>query len=575
MLLLSAQPDDYYFLWQLELQLYNFHQLGILAEDIQVLIGYNPTRGLSKEFQNMMNKNTYATFFAYPDNRETNNYPSSIRPHIIKQHVAAYPSLEDAAIFYHDSDIILRELPEFGNMKGGEIWYVADTRSYLNVNYIKSSGSENLFKEMCTIVRIPPEIIIANDENAGGAQYFFKNTSYKFWNKVEKDCESIYRLLCDYNNIEGEKYYLETGNPISKYHGIQAWTADMWAVLWNAWLSGFKVRIHAELDFCWPNNNLQEWQQKKILHYAGGVNVKENEKMFCKTRYVHYPPYYDDLSKIDKTTCSYILTQLIQDYLREQSKDRIDLKDVTFLIPVRIDSEERLENLSIILKYLNKYFITNIFIAESDEIPKVRQLTLPDNCNHIFYQDNEPAFHRTKYNNLMAMESNTPIIAIYDTDVVFSINQIMKAVNMIRNGYSDYVSPYSGAFVYVDRMFKTMFGKLLDPDLLTYNIGKFTTGTYRSWGGAAFLNKPAFLAAGMDNKKIDSWGPEDIERMKRMQILGFTIKRVTGPLFHLPHPLSHNSRYQNLNIRIRLMEEFLKVCSLKKEELKEYVMTWN
>lgn len=573
MLLLSAQPDDYYFLWQLELQLYNFHQLNILPEHIQVLIGYDPQQGLKKEFHDMMNTNEYATFFAYPDKREANNYPSSIRPNIIKQHIAAYPLMEDDTIFYHDSDIILREMPDFESMKENETWYVADTGSYLNVKYIKNSGNEKLFYEMCYVVGIPAETVMANDTNAGGAQYVVRNTSYEFWDKVEKDCENLYTLLSEYNNREGEKYYLGTGNPISKYHGIQAWCADMWAVLWNAWLFGYEVRIHPELDFCWAYDDIERWREKKILHYTGKVD-KENKNLFCKARYIHYPPYYDDFRLIDSNTCSYSLVETINKYLQKEKEKRINLPDVTFLISVRIDSEERLENLSIILKYLDKYFNTHILIAEADAIPKVGHLSLPDSCNHIFYRDNEPVFHHTKYNNLMTVESDTPIIAIYDTDVIFSVNQILKAVNVIRSGNADYVSPYDGTFMSVDRLFKAMFGKLLDPELLQRNTGKFGTGTYRSWGGAAFLNKSAFMAAGMDNEKIDSWGPEDIERMKRMQILGYKVKRITGPLFHLPHPSNPNSGYHDLNIRIRLMEEYLKVCSMKKEELIEYIHTW-
>jgi hypothetical protein len=46
MIYLSAQPDDYYFLWQLKLQLFNFNRLGIRPNNIHVLIGYNKERGV-------------------------------------------------------------------------------------------------------------------------------------------------------------------------------------------------------------------------------------------------------------------------------------------------------------------------------------------------------------------------------------------------------------------------------------------------------------------------------------------------------------------------------------------------
>jgi len=42
MIFLSAQPDDLYFTWQLEIQLRNFRDLNIHSKQIQILIAYNP-----------------------------------------------------------------------------------------------------------------------------------------------------------------------------------------------------------------------------------------------------------------------------------------------------------------------------------------------------------------------------------------------------------------------------------------------------------------------------------------------------------------------------------------------------
>lgn len=40
----------------------------------------------------------------------------------------------------------------------------------------------------------------------------------------------------------------------------------------------------------------------------------------------------------------------------------IDLTDVSFLLPVRIDSPERYKNLLLLLRYLNQYVATQIYI---------------------------------------------------------------------------------------------------------------------------------------------------------------------------------------------------------------------
>lgn len=65
-------------------------------------------------------------------------YPSSIRPHIIAKHFKTYPFLEKEVLFYHDSDIIFRTLPNWEELINDDIWYCSDTRSYLDSNYIKT-----------------------------------------------------------------------------------------------------------------------------------------------------------------------------------------------------------------------------------------------------------------------------------------------------------------------------------------------------------------------------------------------------------------------------------------------------
>ena len=46
---------------------------------------------------------------------------------------------------------------------------------------------------------------------------------------------------------------------------------------------------------------------------------------------------------------------------------KTDLTDVTFIIPVKIDSDDRRRNLKITLSYLQRNFDTNIIVCESDK----------------------------------------------------------------------------------------------------------------------------------------------------------------------------------------------------------------
>jgi hypothetical protein len=191
MYFISAQPESLYFIWQLEVQLFNFKTNRVPAENIHVLIGYNPMYGLNKktlEFANEQKSN--ACFFFYSDERVNSSYTPSIRPHIIKKHFLDCPYLKDECIFYHDADIIFRELPDFKRLCTDDTWYVSDTRRYLDIAYIKSVG-DPVFYEMCEVLNIDRSLIVNNDENAGGAQYLMKGVNYQFWDKVEHDCEQV------------------------------------------------------------------------------------------------------------------------------------------------------------------------------------------------------------------------------------------------------------------------------------------------------------------------------------------------------------------------------------------------
>jgi len=45
--------------------------------------------------------------------------------------------------------------------------------------------------------------------------------------------------------------------------------------------------------------------------------------------------------------------------------------ELSFLLAVRIDSESRLQNLEIVIKYLKKYFDAPILVCESDTTANV------------------------------------------------------------------------------------------------------------------------------------------------------------------------------------------------------------
>ncbi len=250
-----------------------------------------------------------------------------------------------------------------------------------------------------------------------------------------------------------------------------------------------------------------------------------------------------------------------------------DCSDVTFLIPARIDSTDRLENLKLVLEFVKKHFDTNIIVLEAD---KKEQIHHPLIDRKIFIEDHDPVFHRTKYLNQMTRESSTLYIAIWDTDVLVSSMQIELALEQLRSEEADMIFPYDGRFYFTSVMFRQLYKKHKAMDVFEQNQDKFSlpAGHY-SVGGAFMVKRDAYINAGMENENFYGWGPEDVERVKRWEILGCRIKRIDGALYHLHHPILQNSRYDNYQQRIKLTKELLRICSLNPAQLKQEVATWN
>lgn len=238
---------------------------------------------------------------------------------------------------------------------------------------------------------------------------------------------------------------------------------------------------------------------------------------------------------------------------------RIDLNDVAFIIPFYKDSEERLENLKCILKYITDNFDTDISISEVGE--RTEYFDLGISCYHTVSFRTDGLFHRTKViNDGIKHSGRSPYIAIYDTDVIFDPQDILYAVKALRAG-CEFAYPYAGDFVNIERSYISD-GVIKEKESLTKD----------SCGGAVFINREAYWKAGLENEHLISWAPEDVERKARMLKLKYTMARATGKCYHIMHPPSSNSGpnpYTQKN-----NEEFEKVKNMDKHEIVEYIKTW-
>lgn len=295
---ISAQPDVPYFHWQVEVMIHNFMKAGVNPNWIEVLWAHDGTP--SKEAAFLAGKYPNVRFFFYPK-RITENYGyiPILRPDILEQHFRAHPKLKKETIFYHDSDIIFRELPNLSKLKGDDVWYMSDTVSYIGADYIKSKSHE-LFTDLCKIADIDPALVEENQPNSGGAQYLMKGVTPEYWAYVKETALELYRYMAKRESVERTTLSPEQAR---HYNPIQKWCADMWAVFWGALRAGKQVRLHDELGFSWGTSNLNEYERHKIMHNAG-VTGNNGGKLFYKGEFINRSPFDADLSGVDKEMAS-------------------------------------------------------------------------------------------------------------------------------------------------------------------------------------------------------------------------------------------------------------------------------
>lgn len=252
----------------------------------------------------------------------------------------------------------------------------------------------------------------------------------------------------------------------------------------------------------------------------------------------------------------------------------VNLKDTTFVIPVRIDSSERETNLDLVLACLCKDTNAEILIMEADTQSRYQVKENTNRIKYYFTEDTDYVFYRTRYLNELIKMATTSIVGIWDTDVIIPVQQIEEAVISIRQGTSRISYPYDGSFWHVDKKAVDNFRKKQDISILYHEINAATTGR-PSFGGAFLVDKEIYLQAGGENENFYGWGPEDLERVKRMEILGYPAYRVKGPLFHLWHPRGINSGVGGMDLRRKNKKEFIKICGMYKSGLEEYISTWD
>ena len=259
-----------------------------------------------------------------------------------------------------------------------------------------------------------------------------------------------------------------------------------------------------------------------------------------------------------------------------------DLSQATFIIPIRIESPDRLRNVVTTLAFLIENFDTNIIIKEVDKESIFHRDALPllesvmdqqnifTNFNYIFDKSDDPLFHRQRILNEMVMEADTEIVVNYDCDVILPIDSYLSSYERIRNGVSDVVYPYGqGNYQKQVEQSDDVVSNFLESGDY-YHLDSASKVHTSDFGWAQFFKRSVYIEGGLENENFKAYAPEDKERHYRFTKLGYKVDRIAdGWVYHLEHARGENSWFTNPYMQSN-MDEWEKIQSMTREQLKDY-----
>ena len=236
------------------------------------------------------------------------------------------------------------------------------------------------------------------------------------------------------------------------------------------------------------------------------------------------------------------------------------MKDLTYILPVRIESEDRLKNVITSVSFLLKQIPeAKVLVKEVDTrsnfkfraLPKIKEIVGDvSNLNHIFEESSDPFFHKTRILNDLILAADTKILCSHDVDVVYPRQSHEFSYKAIEDGECDVVYPYGcGVYQYQVDYTMELFEKFVKDNhriILLEDNCRMESSTI---GWTQFYSKDAVIKGGMWNENFISWGAEDCEFYFRFNILGFKVGRLKNALWHFEHERTQNSHYHNPKFR--------------------------
>ena len=273
--------------------------------------------------------------------------------------------------------------------------------------------------------------------------------------------------------------------------------------------------------------------------------------------------------------------QYIDATLHNSQKQVFDLENnFTFVIPVKIDSNERKFNLNCVIDFIYNNFINfKIIVSEQAE----QQTIFSNSKFDVFYKKNTSRFFKTKCVNDAAHLIKTEFGCMYDADHIATPTAFYQCFKKLKEGYN-FAHPSTGMNIYFNKHHTNIFAtqkKLPLQNQVTYQ--RFFEPAF--YPGLCFMfNTSEYFEVGLENENFITWGMEDHERFIRIEKLEKSIYYTPACGYHLWHPRNTDYYYKVVFKSDQFYDEFTnedhvnelnKINNFNKSQLTDYISTWS
>ena len=285
---------------------------------------------------------------------------------------------------------------------------------------------------------------------------------------------------------------------------------------------------------------------------------------------------------------------------------KYDLNNITFLTFVRLDNQERIENLRAMYSYYKKTCENySHIIIEDDTTSQVPGMLDLDENDVYIYMKSSIEWRKCEGFNRGIKLAKTNILNLIDTDCIVHPEQLLDAANSLtNNSNAALIYPYNGLFLCAEKEVKKEFCNTLDydttlmkrfpkqfdgytcsrnhdiPQLLQYlNVisDGISVGHMDSKGGCVMARRDNLIRCNGYNPKFIGWGYEDDEMPVRANKLGFGVGRLEGEkkaCWHLHHFDGTGSKKAEQPNYAHNQNIFKEVSMNSKEFLQNYITKW-